>query len=296
MLDPEPRTAVMLRRFLQVLVGLVAFVIVARGISSLVQGPPSAPPAPSLPASVTFPTSQAEGVAARWTSAYLSLSPAQSRSRAAGMALDTPAGSATENTGWNGQGAVVVRNVVPAGIQVVEPTRAVVTVLAQITNGKAPAQWLGVSVPVHTDGARVLVDGTGAAFTSLPGEGSSPMSPTEGPRCRVGDATCTPDADLTAQTKAGGAAFFAAFAARDAGALSQATAPGVNLAPLGGTVQPVGVSEWTVYQGQGPTRPATATVTWRLGAAEIQQRYRLTLTQVSASGSTSWRVAGITAG
>lgn len=296
LMDPEPRSAVLWRRVLRVLVGLMALVIVARGISSLVQGPPKAPAAPSLPASVTFPTSQAEGIASRWASAYLALSPAQSTTRSAVMALDTPAGSASEGGGWNGQGAVTVRNVYPAGIQVADSTRAVVTVLAQITNGKSPVQWIGVAVPVRTEGARVLVDGTGAAFASLPGEGSASPSTLNGPQCRIGFSTCTPDAELTAQTKAGGAAFFAAYAGADAGALSQATAPGVNLAPLGGTVQPLGVSDWTVYQGSGDTRPATATVTWRLGAAQIQQRYRLTLTQVSAAGSTSWRVAGITAG
>lgn len=278
------------------LVYCLAGLMILLGVRSLFVHPGRVVAAPSS----TFPVQQAQAVAARFTTSYLTASDdeAAKKQRDALLALDVAPG-ADVDTDWTGSADTTATNVTPGTVTVDGSDTATVTVLAYLrqsspkstsssgnsTGESTPGSaWVGLSVPVRADEGAVAVVGT-PAFVALP----SP--PNAGPQ----QSSATIDTATTSETREGAAAFFGAYAGRDTGAVDQAAAPGAEIQPLGGLVTFGSLDAWTVEAGGAQTRTAHATVTWVLRDTRIQQSYRLTLAAISAGDARAWRVQQITA-
>lgn len=303
----------------RVLIYALVAILALVGLRTLVSEPEAAT-STSDPAE-DFPTSEAEGVAARFTTNYLTSSAddeAAQEERARGLSLDVAGGSSVA-TEWEGQGTTRVRMAYPAGITHAEGGRtAYVTVVAQVEQESASSaeeqepssaskdkkakggaaattapeeekpstttRWVALSVPVQVVSERPVVAGS-PAFVSLPkpGRASSPPAP--------GDT----DEAVTTRTESGATAFFKAYAGSDGAALEQATAPGASLQPLGSTIKFSALRDWRVETGGDKRRTGHATVTWQVGESTVEQNYRVTLASISSGGTTSWRVSSVTA-
>lgn len=294
--DAEPGRRRAARVAGRALIYCLAGLMVLLGVRSLFVHPGRVTAAPSS----TFPVQQAQAVAARFTTSYLTASDdeAAKKQRDALLALDVAPG-ADVDTDWTGSTATTATNVTPGTVTMDGSDTATVTVLAYLrqasqkstssssssnaasTSGSA---WVGLSVPVRADEGAVSVVGT-PAFVALP----SP--PNAGPP----QSSATVDTATTSETREGAAAFFGAYAGRDPGAVDQAAAPGADIQPLGGLVTFGSLDAWTVEAGGAQTRTAHATVTWVLRDTRIQQSYRLTLAAISAGDARAWRVQQITA-
>ena len=331
-------------------------VLLLMGVRDLLFGRPGSSQA-SKQGTVTgsaLPTGQAQAVAARWASSYLTWdgdTDTDDAARSAALAKDTQSGVDLSDS-WNGHGAQHVAQVLPAQVSV-SGRAGSVTVYAQIVEGpaaaatpstsssptssttKAPASkkpapkkstaskkkaampldatataqpvaavssassttttsWISLSVPVAWDGHRVVVSGL-PAFVGTPAPGS-------------GDTKDAPASDdkLTAATQGNAQAFFAAYAGTNADAMQAATAPGVQITPLGGAVQFVSLDQWTVYATEDNTSGSTATtdtktrhaqavVRWDVSGGQVTQVYDVTLAALTGAGSSTWRVAAVTA-
>ncbi|MFG3429672.1 conjugal transfer protein [Streptomyces californicus] len=231
------------------------------------------------------PVEEAQQVAARFARSYLSWSSQTPQLRARDLAMDLPKDT-DPKMGWDGQGLQQVSQTIAGTVTQAEGKRARVRVDARVSysvksGGKnvAVSRWLGLEVPVAKSGGRVLVTGQ-PALVGMPAA-TSYTNP------NVADA----DAALSGSTRQTVQDFLTAWAA---GSEDQAAAPGSRIPPLGGGLRLDSLDSWTVDAGTGQKRTGTATLRWRLAGAQLQQSYRITLTQVSASTATRWQVSEAT--
>lgn len=309
----------------RVLIYALVAILALVGLRTLVSDPET-PTTTSDPAE-DFPTSEAEGVAARFTTNYLTSSAddeAVQDERARGLSLDV-AGGSNVATEWEGEGTTRVRMAYPAGITHEEDgATAYVTVVAQVEaeqEDEEPAA--DAEKPTPSSASKDTKAKGAASSVATPAEENEPSSSTRWlalsvPVQVVGDrpvvagtpafvslpnpgrassppATGDTDEAVTTRTEAGATAFFKAYAGSDGAALEQATAPGASLRPLGGNIKFSALREWRVEAGGDKRRTGHATVTWQVGESTVEQNYRVTLASISSGGTTSWRVSSVTA-
>lgn len=275
------------RRALRTTLVAALVLLMVLGMRALLRPYPKPQPV-VLPASLSYDRGGASATAARWAGAYLSLpmagDTAAVEARATALAQD--AGSNVETTtALNVTTEQRVETILPSTVEVNPDGRgSIVTVLARVVTGKTPPRWVALAVPVGTDGRRPVVVGT-AAFVAVPPPGAAE---------RAAGATPSQDSPLTTQTRNRAAAWFAAYGAGNADALNGISAPGAQIAPIGG----LGVKSldaWQVNAGGADTRTAAAVVTWTTPSGAIQQSYQLTLSAVRSGSTTDWRVLTVTA-
>lgn len=313
----EERPAAQLARYAaRALVFALVLILVLLGLRTLVRGPAESPV--TNDPTEDYPTSEAQGVAARFATNYLTWTPddeAAQQERGRGLALDVAGGSGVE-TEWSGNRRTSVRNVFPAGITYEEDGRtAFVTIVGQMqtwekkeaakaaptskskskkeTSAAAPTvteeattpRWVALSVPVQVVGDRPVVAGS-PAFVNLPRAGAATAAP---------DLAEDTDSKMTSATRDGAEAFFRAYAGEDGAALEQATAPGASMQPLASGMELSAVTAWRVDAGGDKTRTGHATVAWKAGESVVKQNYRVDLAAISSGTDKSWRVASVTA-
>ncbi|MFK0047928.1 conjugal transfer protein [Streptomyces sp. NPDC090741] len=236
------------------------------------------------------PVEEAQQVAARFARAYMSWDSRAPELRARDLKMDL-ARDADTKMGWDGQGLQLVSQTIPGKVTQGEGKRARVLVDVRVSytvktkvNGKdedeTVSRWRGLEVPVAEEGGRVLVTGQ-PALVGLPTavDYKLPERPTA-------------DTALSASTTQTVKDFLTAWAA---GSEDQAAAPGSTIPPLGVGMHLDSLDGWSVDAGSGDKRVGTATVRWRLAGGQLQQTYRITLSQVSSSGGSRWQVAQATA-
>lgn len=262
---------------------------------------PSPPPASRSGAGpASYPTDQAQAVAARWARAYLSWDEAIAADRGRLLAADMPPGADTD-IGWDGHGHQEVIAVQPGAVTpgTNHQARASVDVLVRSSTaapadagkkkgkGKPAAptttdRWIGLEVPVVATAGRVVVTGE-------PGMVGIPTSAPRIPHLPA----ATVDQALSAETKSAAADFFKAWAAGDT---RSSTAPGATIPPLPDGFAVEGLSDWQVEKGDGDTRTGTARISWRVSGAVIEQTYRVQITRVSSADAHRWQVSDVRGG
>ncbi|MFK0296343.1 conjugal transfer protein [Streptomyces sp. NPDC090442] len=229
------------------------------------------------------PEGEAQQVAARFARSYMTWNEKAPQAREKELAADLPK-DADAKAGWDGKGVQLVAQTIPGAVTQTGTKRARVLVSVRVSTptgkGQSVSSWRGLQVPVAQSGGRVLVTGQPALVgMPIPVTYAVPEPPET-------------DSELSEATRKTVQDFLAAWAA---GTEEQAAAPGADIAPLGGGVRLYGVDTWAVQAGSGDKRVGLATVRWRLGGAQLQQSYRITLTQVSAGGASRWQVWSLTA-
>lgn len=271
--------------------GAAAVVMIA-GLRQIIWGPGGEQVSPAPPASSAWPDAQAQQVATRFASEYLSFSEDDPQSRQQVLAELLPSG-ADATAGWDGHGRQGVLAVVPGEVRHVDDTHAVVRIEARVQPFTRPAGtgrweagepgWRSLAVAVAVVDDQVVITGLPAFVGRQPPPGYS------------GQATPANDSALTSTLRGEITRFFTAYA--DGSDVDAYTAPGVDLAGLGGAVAFDSLESFTVYRGSGDQRDAVATVRWASGSGgELRQSYRLRLVRVDAGRASRWFVAEITAG
>ncbi|MFJ4700539.1 conjugal transfer protein [Streptomyces sp. NPDC088768] len=232
------------------------------------------------------PEAEAQQVAARFARSYMTWNAADPDARARELEADLAKGI-DPKLGWNGAGVQLVAQTIPGTVAQVGGKRARVRVDVRVSvvtgSGKSQrtaTSWRGLEVPVAQGKGRVVVTGE-PAIVGLPAavEYKAPDAPEA-------------DAQLAGLTRETVADFLKSWAAGDA---DQAAAPGADIQPLGSGLTLDSLDTWVVDAGGGDKRAGTATVRWKLGGAQIQQTYQITLTKVSASSASRWQVEAVTA-
>lgn len=238
-------------------------------------------------AAAQFPTTDAAGVAERFTTSYLTWDQDAPEARSAALALDVPSLSESERFGWDGTGWQTATDAHTITVVATDEETATATVVVQlatkIDDANTTTRWAALAVPVAVSDGRVIVTGQPASVAV----------PTPTP---IGvDETAAPvmeDSEIARSTKTYAESFFTAFGRDDD--VSSLTAPGAGVAGLGGLYELSTLKTWSVYEGSGNTRSARAVVQWTDAAGStIEQTYWLTLAKVSGGDSTRWQVASI---
>lgn len=253
-----------------------------------------APPAsaPALPASVTFDSEAASGVASRFAIAALTWNEDDPTAHAQAVAMDYAQGES--NLGWNRQGRQDVANAIPAGLDVAgDGQSAVATVLVQLVSYLRPAdaegwqavatEWSTVEVPVSLAGGRMVA--TGAPSLT----GAVQPADVELPARAEGDE------ELTTATRATAEAFFTAYGEGDVAAVE---APGASIVAPADRWVFGSLAAWQVNEGEGENRTATASVVWTVPdePQTYAATYVVTLSTVTGGGADRWQISAITAG
>ncbi|MFE7485092.1 conjugal transfer protein [Streptomyces sp. NPDC057552] len=268
-------------------IGLAAFTGVRTWIF------PAKPPAPIEQADPqdearknNVPDAEAQQVAARFARSYMTWNAADPDARAKELEADL-AKSIDPKLGWNGAGVQLVAQTIPGTVTQVGGKRARVRVDVRVSvvtgSGKSQrttTSWRGLEVPVAQGKGRVVVTGQ-PAIVGMPtaAEYKAPDAPEA-------------DSQLAGLTRETVADFLRSWAAGEA---DQAAAPGADIQPLGSGLTLDSLDTWVVDAGGDDKRAGTATVRWKLGGAQIQQTYQITLTKVSASSASRWQVETVTA-
>ncbi|WP_019061424.1 conjugal transfer protein [Streptomyces prunicolor] len=262
-------------------IGLFAFI----GVRSVIapQQPTATPKtSPQTEAAKDdVPDAAAQQVAARFARSYLTWSQDDPASRATELARDLPKGADTK-AGWDGHGLQLVAQTIPGEVTQTSAHQARVSVDVRVSStqgagskAKSVSSWVGLEVPVAEAGARVIVTGQPALVgLAQPVTWEEPGSPDT-------------DAALSERTRTTVANFFEAWVD---GTADQSAAPGAKIAPLSDGLAWHSLDTWALQTGSGSRRTGLATVRWELAGAELQQTYRVTLTQVSADGASRWQV------
>ena len=258
-----------------------------RGVVSIVRGPAPAIPAGSDVAggSTQFPVTAAEAYALDFGDVYLNFSPAAAAARSRDLAAFLPRGTAAQ-AGWNGAGTQHLLDEQVAGVSVTGTHTAIVTLLAQLSNGRL----IELGVPVYSAARGMSISGDPALLRG-PAKAVQPPASLQG-------------SDQAAETalQAQLPAFFAAYAAGDQATLARFTAPGAHITGLHSDVTFGGIDSVYVPAG-GTTRQVSVTVTWQLpssapsasspgvGAspAALQMAYQMTVVRQGGS----WDVKSI---
>lgn len=286
--EPESGFGTWGRRFLRGLVVVVLLLAAASGVRSWVR--PSNDQAPAVNAEASYPRSEAQAVAARFATSYLSWNESDRDARPAAIGLDLAAGL-DRSAGWNGIGRQQAGTAYPGEVRVDgEGVAAHVDVRVLVTPySKRGADWLAgkadwqrLSVPVARTTTRIVVSGAPTFVSDAPGALPDDMP-----------GTGAPDEDLTNRTAKDATAFFEAYATSNE-AVAAVTAPGSAITSLDGEVKLSQVRSWQVYAGNDDERTATAAVTWADGRTTLDQTYTVTLRRtVAADGAERWQVAAI---
>ncbi|HEX7993013.1 MAG TPA: conjugal transfer protein [Streptosporangiaceae bacterium] len=269
----------------------VLLLIGYRGVAAIVMGYPgpggtsTAPQAASGAQASQFPAALAQAYALQFGQVYLNFSQASATQRSRGLAAFLPAGS-DPMFGWNGSGTRTLQSEQVAGIRVLSPHRAVVTLLARVNGG-----LIELGVPIYANHGRMVVSGY-PALLPPPGQAAPP---------REANARFDPAAGRTLRLSL--PTFFRAYASDHAVRRGASTAAATSLPGLGGTVKFAGISRLRVSAGAGDIRHLTVTVVWQVGAApatsqatpatpaEFSMSYAMTVVRHRAS----WLVRSISA-
>jgi hypothetical protein len=269
----------------------VALLVVAyRGVAAIVTDAPAFGGGAAAPASgpaQNYPVALAKAYALEFGQVYLTWNPAGEDKRAARLAAFLPVGSDPE-FGWNGTGTQTLQSEQVAGIRVLSPHRAIVTLLAEVDGGRL----IELGVPLYTSAGSIVVSGQPALLPPPP-QALLPVPAASGDQ-PAGRA-------LTRVLPA----FFLAYASGDAAGLKPLVTRDAKISGLGGLVsfdRIIRVSVQKAGVPAGATRTITVTVRWiGLGAgagsppagaqppAEIEVTYALTV--VKQGGS--WYVRSI---
>lgn len=249
-------------------------------------------PPPELPASVTFDSQSASGVATRFAIAALTWNEDAPERQSQAVALDYADGPS--NLGWNRKGRQDVAQAIAGGLVIADDgASAIATVLVQLVSYTregsegdwtwVATEWASVEVPVQLSDGRMVATGP----PSLTGQ-PEPVAP---------ELPATPKSDeaLTTVTADTAEAFFVAYGAGDVAAVE---APGAAIDAPTDRWEFDSLATWQVFEGEGETRQALATVVWGV-AGEPQTytaTYDVTLSTVSGGGADRWQVSAITAG
>ncbi|MGW2599518.1 conjugal transfer protein [Streptomyces klenkii] len=290
---PEKSGTVFARRFgrgvLWVVIGLAAVTGVRTWINPPDAGAPAPAPAKTGP---SYPTDQAQAVAARWARAYLTWDEARAADRARLLAADLPGGTDTA-IGWDGHGHQEVLAVQPGAVSVTTREQARVRVEVLLRGGseddkkKDPKvvrsdHWIGLDVPVVAVRGRIVV-------TGQPGIVGIPASAPGLPDLPVPET----DQDLSVATQFVVEKFFRAYATGETDAVA---APGKTIPPLPAGMALKAVGSWAVDQGSGDHRTGTARVSWETAGGVVEQTYRVELTRVSSADAQRWQVSDVRGG
>jgi hypothetical protein len=256
-----------------------------RGVAAIVTGYPGALGfAPSTSGrGQAFPSALAKAYALEFGQAYLNFSPARAEQRATSLAAFVPPGADPE-LGWNGVGTQTLQSEQVAGVRVLSPHRAVVTLLARV-NGRL----VEIGVPIFAAGGALVVSGHPALLAP--------------PSQVVPPASASAPQDLAAKQAllVMLRAFFRAYASGDALQIGRFTVAGDPVIGLGGVVTFGGISHLGVPTAAGQARQVTVAVVWRVAStppaaakapavhAAITMTYALTVVR---HGGT-WRVRSI---
>jgi Conjugative transposon protein TcpC len=261
-------------------------IIVYRGVTAIVMNDTSASTGSAgvAPAATSdqFPVTLAEAYALEFGQVYLNISPATQTQREQELAAFVPPSLAAANPdlGWNGSGQVHLQSEQVAGIDVQDPQRAVVSLLATVGG-----QLMELGVPIYASGSGVVVSGA-PAWLPAPQPVALPSA-------------APPNTDPVAQGQLQNQlpAFFQAYANGSGSALNRFLAPGVALAGLNGTVAFDSIASLEVPPG-GAMRHITVTVIWQLLDQDGLTNAKLTMTygvSVVDLQSGKWYVKGISA-
>jgi Conjugative transposon protein TcpC len=270
----------------RVIAWAVLLLIGYRGVVAIIQGPArSVPAGPTAAptASTQFPVTAAEAYALDFGDVYLNLNPASSAARSRDLAAFLPPG-VSGAAGWNGSGTQRMLDEQVAGVSVTGRHTAVVTLLAQLSNGRL----IELGVPVYANANRMSLQGL-PAWLPGPGKAAPP----------AGTQTADQATETALQTQL--PAFFQAYATGDQGTLARFTAPGAHLTGLHNDVAFGGIDSVYAPAG-GSTRQVSVTVTWQLPAsaaassaavgdapAALQMTYQMTVVKQGDS----WDVRSI---
>ncbi len=232
----------------------VLILIGYRGVLAIVQGQRTAAPAgsPAAASPAQFPATLAEAYAQQFATVYLTFSPATAAQRGRELARFLPLG-ADPQLGWNGAGVQHMQSEQVVGITVTGRHTAIVTLLAQLGNGR----MIELGVPIYAARGGMTVSGHPALLA-----GPARVAP--------------PSAQLTSDQAAETAlqsqlpAFFQAYASGDRTTLARFAAPGAHIAGLGGAVTFAAIDNVYAPPG-GSRRRISVTVTWDLSAAPSAQ-------------------------
>ncbi|MER0477173.1 conjugal transfer protein [Streptomyces sp. Edi2] len=268
-------------------IGLAAFTGVRTWIF------PTKPPAPVEQADPqaearknNVPEAEAQQVAARFARSYMNWNAQEPDARAKELEADLAKGI-DPKLGWNGSGVQLVAQTIPGTVTQVGGKRARVRVDVRVStvtgsgkNQRTATSWRGLEVPVAQGEGRVVVTGQ-PAMVGMPT--AAGYKAPEGPEA---------DTQLAGTTRETVKDFLKSWAL---GSEDQAAAPGADIEPLGSGLALDTLDSWVVDAGTGDKRSGTATVRWKLGGAQIQQTYQITLTKVSASSASRWQVEAVNA-
>lgn len=281
--QPKPSLG---KRVLRIAVCIVLILIFWIGIRTMIWGNSTRQAAAPVPIGATFPTATAEGVASRFTVAFMTWEEGEAGAKARAEALKpflaTRGGDIDGKFGWNGKGSQKAENPTVMRVQVLDETTARVLVMVDIVSGdKRNSAGLEMTVRV-IDGAGVVVGNPGVV--AIP---AAPTIPAEQ------ESTST-DSQLTRSTKNEAQSFFGLFAASDN--LDSVTAPGAKIRGLRGTWGTATVTAWTVNEGGPDRRTATAEVTFDNGGTQIKQTFTLSIVKVSSGTADQWKISEINGG
>lgn len=277
--------------FVRGLLVTVLLLAVITGVRSWIW-PNQGPEPEAVPASITFPSIAASGVAERFATAYLSWDEDTPDPRATALSAVVAGGSAGP-LGWDGTGKQDVDNVHAESVQIDDQDTARVIVSGTVTpftKAEEPdAEWVAgdprpvaVQVKVEIINGRAVVDGR-PGYVAIP-------EPAQIPAREVPPK----DSELTTATRTNVEQFFTAYGEQED--VSALTAPDSQIVGLGGALVFSQLSSWTVYDGEGDTHEATAVVEWTSGSALIEQTYTLTLVQVTGAGSNRYQISSLSGG
>ncbi len=264
----------------------VLLLIGYRGVAAIVTGYPGAGGVASATSGrgQAFPAALAKAYALEFGQAYLNFSPAGAEQRATSLAAFLPPGTDPE-LGWNGVGTQTLQSEQVAGVRVLSPHRAIVTLLARVSG-----HLVEIGVPIFAAGGGLVVSGHPALLPP--------------PSQVVPQASASPPEDLAAKQAllVMLPGFFRAYASGDALQLGRFTVAGDPLTGLGDVVTFGGISHLSVPTAAGRARQVTVAVVWRIGStsaaaaakapavhAAIPMTYALTVVR---HGGT-WRVRSI---
>ena len=275
--EPEPEESVLFtpvqpkpsagKRALRIAVWAVLILIFWIGIRTMIWGNGTRQAAAPVPISATFPTATAEGVASRFSVAFLTWQEGEAGAKARAEALKpflaTRGGDLDGKFGWNGKGTQKAEN----------PT--------VISGDKRSSAGLEMTVQV--------IDGAGAVVGN-PGVVAVPAAPT----LPVERESTSTDSQLAGATKAEAQSFFTLFAASDN--LDSVAAPGAKIRGLRGAWGTATVTAWTVNEGGPDRRAASAEVTFDKDGTQIKQTFTLSIVKVSSGTADQWKISEIHGG